>query len=146
MTFTAQLDDLATALRSTRARLLAPLDLRQHQLPRDPEIFVDDVLHFVMDQWSEDLRAQGHVLEHDTSWKDLVNHYPLYMLRMAGGDMLRLHFTGEYPRVLYVSISKGFRNSEQFSDARQVLVELPITTDPNVLLYSLLDGLKKFRA
>ncbi len=146
MTFTAQLDDLTTALRHTRARLLAPLDFSQHQLPRDPEIFVEDVLHYMMDQWGEDLKQQGHVLEHDTSWQDPVSHYPMYLLRMAGGDLLRLHFTGEYPRVLYVSISKGFRNQEQFSDARQVLVELPITTDPNVLLITLLDGLRKFKA
>jgi hypothetical protein len=146
MTFTAQLDDLTTALRHTRGRLLAPLDLSQHQLPRDPEIFVDDVLHFVMDQWGEDLREQGHVLEHDTSWKDPVNHYPMYMLRMAGGNLLRVHFTGEYPRVLYLSISKGFRNNEQFSDAHQVQMELPITTDANVLLHGLLDGLKRFRS
>ncbi len=146
MTFTAQLDDLAVALRHTRARMLAPLDFRQHQLPRDPEIFVDDVLHFVMDNWGEDLRQHGHVLEHDTSWKDPVNNYPMYMLRMAGGGLLRVHFTGEYPRNLYVSISKGFRNSEQFSDARQLVVELPITTDPNVLLHGLLNGLKQYRA
>ncbi len=146
MTFNAQLDDLTTALRSTRARLLAPLDFSQHQLPRDPEIFVDDVLHYVMDQWAADLREQGHVLEHETSWKDTVNHYPMYSLRMAGGDLLRLHFTGEYPRVLYVSISKGFRDQQQFSDARQVRVELPITTDPNLVLHGLLDGLKRYRS
>ena len=47
MTFNAQLDDLTTALRSTRARLLAPLDFSQHPLPRDPEIFGDDVVHDV---------------------------------------------------------------------------------------------------
>jgi hypothetical protein len=146
MTFTAQLDHITTALRTTRGRLLAPLDLSQHQLPRDPEIFVEDVLHYVMDEWGADLRAQGHVLEHDTSWKDPLNHYPRYMLRMAGGDLIRIHFTGEYPRVLFVSLSKGFRNSEQFSDARLMQAELPITTDPNVLLISLLDNLKQFRA
>ncbi len=146
MTFTAQLDHLTTALRSTRGRLLAPLDFSQQQLPRDPEIFVDDVVHFVMDQWAADLREQGHVLEHDPSWKDAVNHYPMYLLRMAGGNLLRVHFTGEYPRVLYVSISKGFRNNEQFSDAHQVQVELPITNDPNVLLHGLLEGLKQYRS
>jgi hypothetical protein len=145
MTFTAQLEDLTATLRRTRARLLAPLDLLQHQLPRDPEIFVDDVLHFVMDQWSEDLKGQGHVLEHDESWKDNVNHYPMYTLRMAGGDSMRIHFTGEYPRVLYATLSKGTRDPKQFSDARQLQVELPITTDPNRLLITLLDGLKHFK-
>jgi len=143
MTFTEQLADLTTALRGTRSRLLAPLDFRQQQLPRDPEVFVDDVLYFVMDQWAADLREQGHVLEEDTAWDDGVNHYPRYLLRMAGGDLAQLHFTGEYPRALFLTISKGFRNGVQFSDARQVQVELPITTDPNMLLTSLFEGLRR---
>jgi len=143
MTFTAQIDDLATALKQTRARLLAPIGLFQEQLPRDPEIFVEDVLLYVMDEWASDLRAQGHVLEEDTAWTRNNEHYPRFVLRLAGGSMAQLHFTGEYPRALYLSISKGFRNGNQFSDARQVQFELPITMDPNKLLVSLLDGLKQ---
>ena len=110
MTFNAQIEDITSALRVTRSRLLAPIDLHQYQLPRDPEIFVEDTLQYVMDEWSSDLRSQGHVLEEDTQWKDGVNHYPRYLLRMAGGDLAQIHFTGEYPRALYLSISKGFRN------------------------------------
>ena len=142
MTFTAQIDDLTTALRSTRSRLLAPLDFSQQQLPRDPEIFVEDVLLYVMDEWAQDLRAQGHVLEEDTDWNGSNGHYPRYVLRLAGGGTCQLHFTGEYPRNLYLSISKGFRNGQQFSDARMVQFELPISTDPNVLLISLLENLR----
>lgn len=142
MTFTAQIDDLTTALRHTRSRLLAPIDLQQQQLPRDPRIFVEDVLCYVMDEWAADLREQGHVLEEDTAWNDGVNHYPRYVLRLAGGTLAQLHFTGEYPRSLHLSISKGFRNGSQFSDARQVSFELPITSDPNKLLLSLLNSLK----
>ncbi|MEO8588502.1 MAG: hypothetical protein ABI432_03965 [Flavobacteriales bacterium] len=142
MTFTAQIDDLTTALRHTRSRLLAPLDLQQQQLPRDPRMFVEDVLYYVMDEWAADLREQGHVLEEDTSWNDGVNHFPRYVLRVAGGSQTQLHFTGEYPRALYLSISKGFRQGNQFSDARQVQFELPITADPNKLLLSLLNSLK----
>lgn len=142
MTFTAQIDDIATALRSTRSRLLAPVDRSQNQLPRDPEIFVEDTLYYVMDQWGEDLRTKGHVLEEDTQWIDAHSHYPRYVLRMAGGYAVQLHFTGEYPRSLFLNISKGFRNGQQFSDARHVQIELPITTDPNALLASLLEGLK----
>jgi hypothetical protein len=44
---------------------------------------------------------------------------------------------------LYLSISKGFRNGQQFSDARQVQFEVPITMDPNKLLVSILDGLRE---
>jgi hypothetical protein len=142
MTFTAQIDDITTALRHTRSRLLAPVDPFQNQLPRDPEIFVEDTLYYVMDQWGEDLRAQGAVLEEDTAWRDPVSGYPRYVLRMAGGNLVQLHFTGEYPRSLFLNISKGFRNGQQFSDARHVQIELPITTDANALLASLLDGLK----
>jgi hypothetical protein len=142
MTFTAQLDELVTALRHTRSRLLAPLDFSQHQLPRDPAIFVEDVLQYVMDEWGADLRRIGHVLEEDTSWNDTRNHYPRYTLRIVGGGTAQLHFTGEYPRALHLTISKGFRAANQFSDARQLKLDLPITTDPNVLLISLLNGLK----
>jgi len=142
MTFTAQIDDLTTALRLTRARILAPVDPFQNQLPRDPEVFVEDTLLYVMDQWTADLKEQGHVLEEDHAWKDVVNHYPRYVMRMAGGDLVQLHFTGEYPRSLFLNISKGFRNGQQFSDARHASLELPITTDANALLASLLEGLK----
>lgn len=142
MTFTAQIDDLTTALRHTRSRLLAPVDPSQQHLPRDPEVFVEDTLLYVMDQWAEDLRKQGHVLEEDGAWNDPVSHYPRYVLRMAGGSLVQIHFTGEYPRSLFLNISKGFRNGQQFSDARHVQVELPLTTDANSLLASILDGLK----
>jgi len=142
MTFTAQIDDLTTALRHTRSRLLAPLDLSQQQLPRDPEIFVEDTLYYVMDEWAQDLREKGHVLEEDLGWNDSRNHYPRYVLRMAGGSLVQLHFTGEYPASLYLTISKGFRHGQQFSDARQVQIDLPITTDANVILLSLLNSLK----
>ncbi len=142
MTFTAQIDDLTTALRHTRSRLLAPVDPFQQQLPRDPEIFVEDTLYYVMDQWSADLREQGNVLEEDTAWTDTQSGYPRYVLRMAGGNLVQIHFTGEYPRSLFLNISKGFRNGQQFSDARHVQLELPITTDANALLASMLDGLK----
>ncbi|MCB0764656.1 MAG: hypothetical protein R2815_03415 [Flavobacteriales bacterium] len=142
MTFTAQLDEMVTALRHTRSRLLAPMDFRQHQLPRDPEIFVEDVLLYVMDEWASDLREKGHVLEEDTGWNDSESHYPRYLLRMAGGNTAQLHFTGLYPEALYLTISRGFRNETQFSDAKHAKMELPLTTDPNVLLVSLLDGLK----
>lgn len=142
MTFTAQIDDLTTALRHTRSRLLAPVDPYQQQLPRDPEIFVEDTLYYVMDQWSADLREQGNVLEEDNSWSDAQSGYPRYVLRMAGGNLVQIHFTGEYPRSLFLNISKGFRNGQQFSDARHVQLELPITTDANALLASMLEGLK----
>ncbi|MBK8338821.1 MAG: hypothetical protein IPK99_01835 [Flavobacteriales bacterium] len=142
MTIASQLDDLTTALRRTRGRLLAPLDHRQHQLPTDPEVFVDDVLHYVMDQWAEDLRAEGHVLQQDLGWKDEANHYPRYELRMAGGEPLHMSFTGDYPRSLYLTFSKAFRRSDQFSDAKQVQVQLRVSTDPNILLHGLLEGLR----
>lgn len=142
MTFTAQIDDLATALKQTRGRLLAPIDHFQEQLPRDPDIFVEDVLLYVMDEWANDLRALGHVLEEDTSWKRYGAGFPRFVLRLMGGSRAELHFTGEYPRALYLSISKGFRNGNQFSDARQVQFELPLTMDPNKLMASLLEGLK----
>ena len=144
MNFAHQLDQLQTGMRQTRARLLAPLDFRQHQLPTDPEIFVEDVLHYVMDECAADLREMGHVLEHHTSWKDPLNHYPLYILRLAGGDVLNLHFTGDYPHTLFLTISKGFRRVEQFSDARMVHVTLSVNMDANRLLLGILDGLKRF--
>lgn len=144
MSFTAQLNQLQTAMRHTRARMLAPLDHRQLQLPSDPEIFVEDVLHYVMDEVGKDLRALGHVLEEDASFKDDVNHYPLYLLRLFGGDVLNLHFTGDYPDTLYLTISKGFRRPEQFSDARMAHVTLGVTMDPNRLLLAVLDGLNRF--
>ena len=101
-----------------------------------------DVLLYVMDEWGQDLRSQGHVLEEDDTWAGGKGDYPRYVLRLAGGGLCQLHFTGEYPRALYLSISKGFRNGQQFSDARQVQFELPITLDPNVLLISLLENLR----
>lgn len=141
MTFTAQIDDLASALKQTRARLLAPIGHLHEQLPRDPDIFIEDVLLYVMDEWTNDLRALGHVLEEDTAWKHNNDSYPRFVMRMAGGSVAELYFTGEYPRALYLSISKGFRNGNQFSDARQVQFELPLTMDPNKLMASLMDGL-----
>ncbi|HQV74470.1 MAG: hypothetical protein KBA60_03095 [Flavobacteriales bacterium] len=142
MTFTAQLDTMVSTLRTARTRLLAPLDFSQQQLPHDPEIFVENVLLYVMDEWSADLKAQGHVLEEDTEWSDAASHYPRFVLRMAGGNSAQLHFTGRYPEALFLTVSKGFRNNTQFSDAKHATVELPITNDPNVLMISLMDGLK----
>lgn len=146
MTFTAQLDDLSTTLRRTRSRLLAPIDHRQHQLPTDPEVFVEDVLLFVMDQWAADLREQGHVLEEDDSWKDAVNHYPHYVLRMTGGEPLDLHFTGAYPDTLHLTISKAGRRLTQFSDAHAVQVTLRPSMDHTLLLNGLVEGLKRYHA
>ena len=88
MTFAAQIDDLTTALRHTRSRLLAPIDLQQQRIPRDPEIFVEDVLCYVMDQWAADLREQGHVLEEDTAWNRAVANVdtPLRVGRTSGSS------------------------------------------------------------
>ncbi len=144
MSFVAQLNQLQTALRHTRARMLAPFDNQQSTLPRDPEIFVEDVLHYVMDEVAKDLKAHGHVLEQDTSFKDAVNHYPLYLLHLAGGEVLNLHFTGDYPATLFLTISKGFRRPEQFSDARMAHVTVGVNMDPNRLLLTILDGLNRF--
>lgn len=144
MNFASQLNELQVAMRLTRARMLAPLDHRQLQLPADPEIFVEDVLHYVMDQVATDLRGGGHVLEQDTTWNDPLSHYPLYLLHLAGGDVLNLHFSGDYPHSLYLTISKGLRRSEQFSDARMAHVTLGVTMDPNRLLLGILDGLKRY--
>lgn len=140
MTFTDQIDDLTTALRHTRGRLLAPLDYTQQQLPRDPSIFVEDVLHYVMDQWAVDLAEQGHGLEEE-AWS-ASSDYPRYLLHLANGQLARLRFGGEYPRELLLDISKGASSPEQLATARSVTIELPITLDPNVLLASLLDGMK----
>ena len=144
MNFAHQLDQLQIAIRHTRSRLLAPVDHRQYQVPTDPEIFVEDVLHYVMDEIGKDLQVLSHKLEHDTSWKDGENHYPLYLLRIAGGEVLNMHFTGSYPETLFLTISKGFRRTEQFSDARMAHVTLPVIMDPNRLLLGILDGLKRF--
>lgn len=141
MTFTAQLNDLTTALRSTRARLLAPIDLRQQILPRDPEIFVEDVIQYLMDEWGNDLRAEGHVLEENTADQG-DDIYPCYLLRMVGGDVLQLNFTGNYPDTLFLTIAKGFRRTEQFSESRLVEVQLPVALDANLLMLDLMDGLK----
>jgi len=141
MTFNAQIDHSTVALLCTRARLLAPISPEQGQLPRDPSIFVEDVLQYVMDEWGSDLRSSGHILEEDGAWSHRNDHYPSYVLRMAGGDLAQIHFSGTYPQALHMSVSKGFRNGVQFSDARMVQFELPITMDANKLLLSILGGL-----
>jgi hypothetical protein len=146
MPYIPQLDDLTSTLRRTRARLLAPIDFRQHQLPTDPEVFVEDVLNYMLDEWSSDLRTEGHVLEEDTAWKNSLNHYPRYVLRMAGGTTYQLHFTGHYPETLFLNLSKGFRNANQFSDAKHAQLQLPMSPDPQVLLNGLFDGLKRYNA
>lgn len=142
MTFNAQLDELVGALRTTRARLLAPLDHHRLLLPSDAEVFVEDVLLYVMDEWAADLREQGHVLQEDTSWTMGGSDFPRYILRMAGGNTALLHFSGEYPESMFLTISKGFRDPNQFSDTKQVTCTLPITNDPNVLLLSILEALR----
>ena len=146
MPYIAQLNDLTTALRRTRARLLAPIDFRQHQLPTDPEVFVEDVLNYMLDEWSSDLRTEGHVLEQDHMWKNELNLYPRYTLRMAGGAVYQLHFSGSYPETLFLNLSKGFRNANQFSDAKHAQLHLPLSPDPQVLLNGLFDGLKNYNA
>lgn len=145
LTFTSQLDELLVALRQACSRHYAAPDQRQHQLPTDPAVFLEDVLYYVMDQWSVDLKAMGHVLEHDTTWGSTTDNYPRYHLRMAGGKALSLLFSGDYPNSLSLSISKGFRRAEQFSDARLVQVNLRMSLDPNVLMQGILEGLKQFR-
>lgn len=72
------------------------------------------------------------------------NRYPLYLLRIAGGEVLNLHFTGDYPETLYLTISKGLRRTEQFSDARMAHVTLAVSMDANRLLLAILDGLNRF--
>lgn len=144
MSFISQLNDLGTVLRTTRSRLFTPAPTGPVHLPRDPEVFVEDVLHYMMDQWAMDLKAEGHVLEQDHGWKDPVSQYPLYTLRMMGSEPLHLHFTGIYPEALFLSISKAFRSSTRFSDAKHLMVELPISNDPNHLLHGLIDGIKRY--
>ncbi|MEZ4738096.1 MAG: hypothetical protein R2818_01765 [Flavobacteriales bacterium] len=68
----------------------------------------------------------------------------MYLLRMAGGDVLNLHFTGEYPDTLFLTISKGTRRPEQFSDSRMAQVTLGVSMDPNRLVLGILDGLNRF--
>lgn len=144
MTFTSQLDEMLVALRQTHARLLAPQDHQQLLLPTDPEIFVEDVLYYVMDEWKQDLRKEGHVLDEITAWKDPVNHYPRYDLRMRGGAMVDLLFTGSYPETLFLHLSKGLESKTQFSDANAMQVPLLVSNDPNALLYSIIGGVKEF--
>ncbi|MBS1546876.1 MAG: hypothetical protein JST38_18045 [Bacteroidetes bacterium] len=144
MTLTSQLDELLIALRQTHARLLAPMDHQQLLLPNDPEIFVEDVLHYVMDEWRSDLLKEGHVLEEVTSWKDPVNHYPRFELRVNGGATLDLLFSGSYPETLFLHVGKTMANKNQFSDAQSVCVPLRVSNDPNALLFSVLGGLKEF--
>jgi hypothetical protein len=146
MPYIAQLNELTAALRRTRARLLAPIDFRQHQLPTDPEVFVEDVLNYMLDAWASDLRTGGHVLEEDEGWRTSENPYPRYVLRMAGGGTYQLHFSGRYPETLFLNVSKGFRNGNQFSDARHAQLQLPMSADPQVLLNGLFEGLKDFNA
>ncbi|MBZ0205457.1 MAG: hypothetical protein K8H89_03960 [Flavobacteriales bacterium] len=144
MTFTSQLDEMLIALRQTQARLLAPLDHQQLLLPTDPEVFVEDVLYYVMDEWKEDLRKEGHVLDEITSWNDPVSHYPRYELRIRGGAVVDLLFTGTYPKSLHLHLSKGMASKTQFSDAQAVQVPLLVSNDPNALLFSIIGGLKDF--
>jgi len=146
MPYIAQLNELTAALRRTRARLLAPIDHRQHLLPTDAEVFVEDVLNYMLDAWASDLRTSGHVLEEDAGWRTSENPYPRYVLRMAGGHTYQLHFSGRYPDTLFLNVSKGFRNANQFSDARHAQLQLPMSPDPQVLLNGLFDGLKGFNA
>lgn len=143
MNFNAQVDEMVTALRHTHARLLAPLDHQQLLLPSDPEIFVEDIMNYVMDEWRDDLRKEGHVLEQVTSWKDPISHYPRYELRLAGGDKVDLLFTGNYPETLFMHLSKAMPG-QTFSDAKAVQVPLLVSNDPGSLLYSILGGLKEF--
>ena len=144
MSFTAQLNQLQTALRHTRARMLAPFDTQQATIPRDPEIFVEDVLGYVMDEWRQDLLKEGHVLEEVTSWKDPVSHYPRFELRLRGGAMVDLLFAGVYPESLHLHISRSMASKMQFSDAHAVEVPLLVSNDPNALLYSIVGGLRDF--
>ncbi len=144
MTFTSQLDEMLVALRQTQSRLLAPMDHQQLLLPEDPEIFVEDVLGYVMDEWRQDLLKEGHVLEEVTSWKDPVSHYPRFELRLRGGAMVDLLFAGVYPESLHLHISRSMASKMQFSDAHAVEVPLLVSNDPNALLYSIVGGLRDF--
>jgi hypothetical protein len=146
ITFTSQLDELLTSLRQVCSRHYALPDARQQELPSDPSVFIEDVLFYVMDQWAQELRAQGHVLEQDAKWPRGEDVYTRYELRLVGGKVLSLLFTGEYPRQLFFSVSKGQRRPEQFSDARMAQVALRLSTDPNVLMQGILEGLKQYRS
>ncbi|MGV9013174.1 MAG: hypothetical protein ACOH13_11315 [Flavobacteriales bacterium] len=143
MNFNAQVDEMLTALRHTHARLLAPVDHQQLLLPTDPEIFVEDIVNYVMDEWRSDLRKEGHVLEQITSWKDPASHYPRYALRLAGGDVVDILFSGTYPQSLFLHVSKAMQG-QGFSDAKAVQVPLLVSNDAGALLYSILGGLKEF--
>ncbi|MBK9419981.1 MAG: hypothetical protein IPN44_02895 [Flavobacteriales bacterium] len=143
MNFNAQVDEMLTALRHTHARLLAPVDHQQLLLPTDPEIFVEDIVNYVMDEWRSDLRKEGHVLEQNTSWKDPASHYPRYALRLAGGDVVDILFSGTYPQSLFLHVSKAMPG-QGFSDAKAVQVPLLVSNDAGALLYSILGGLKEF--
>ncbi|MCC6839135.1 MAG: hypothetical protein IT230_03155 [Flavobacteriales bacterium] len=144
MTLTSQLDEMLVALRQTHARLLAPMDHQQLLLPSDPEIFVEDVLQYVMDEWKADLLKEGHALEEISSWKDPVSHYPRFELRVRGGAKLDLLFTGSYPETLHLHVSKTMANKNQFSDAQAIQVPLRVSNDPHALLFSIIGGLKEF--
>lgn len=144
MTLTSQLDEMLVALRQTHARLLAPMDHQQLLLPTDPEIFMEDVMYYVMDEWKVDLLKEGHVLEEITSWKDPVSHYPRYELRLHGGATLDVLFTGNYPETMYMHVSKSMANKNQFSDAQAVEVPLRVSNDAGAMLYSIIGGLKEF--
>lgn len=144
MTISSQLDEMLVALRQTQARLLAPMAHQQLLLPTDAEVFVEDVLFYVMDEWKHDLRKEGHVLEEDTSWKDPMNHYPRYELRMRGGAVVDLLFAGIYPESLHLHLSKNMDSKTLFSDAQAVQVPLLVTNDPSALLFSIIGGLKEF--
>ena len=140
MTFTEQIHDVAAILRHTRSRLLAPLAAEQPPLPRDPELFIEHVLLYVMDEWSDDLRSGGHVLEERLA--DAGSSYPAYRLRLSGGTSLDLSFTGEYPERLDLQIARVLRDGQSVSDARTVTLPLPLTMDANALLHTLVDGMK----
>jgi hypothetical protein len=144
MNFNTQVEEMVTALRHTHARLLAPLDHQQLLLPTDADIFVEDVMYYVMDEWRSDLRKEGHVLDEVTSWKDPVSGYPRYELRLAGGAVLDLLFTGSYPETLFLHVSRCMPDRAQFSDAKAVQVPLLVSNDPGALLYSILGGLKEY--
>ncbi|MCB0795672.1 MAG: hypothetical protein KDB88_13135 [Flavobacteriales bacterium] len=140
MTFTEQLHDVSAILRHTRSRLLAPLAAEQVQLPRDAELFIEHVLLYVMDEWAEDLRASGHVLEERPS--DEGSSYPAYRLQLVGGHTLDLSFTGTYPERLDLQLARVLRDGNSVSNARQASLPLPLTMDAHALLRTLVDGMK----
>lgn len=93
-----------------------------------------------MDEWSDDLRSGGHVLEERLA--DAGSSYPAYRLRLSGGTSLDLSFTGEYPERLDLQIARVLRDGQSVSDARTVTLALPLTMDANALLHTLVDGMK----